>query len=483
MAQRSTMPDPGSPRLARLGLLAALALTVVVVLFQQGLVGAHRDGPAAEPGAVVQKVVPPAEGQELMMARLAVRLGSAEMMRSGGPAAVMPLVEVVDGAARAGGAAEHIRAAIVAGQVLGAEQALTRLEKAGAELKEDSPLRADVAALTGLYTQPSAPLTEEDARRLVEHHGYFGKVAGIFGKGPDDAGWQEVAGGGGALVAVLVVVGLVSGGAVVVGFGLLVTAVALILTGGLKRRFVAPAPGGSVLVELLAVFIGGFVALKLVSMAAGMALGERAAYVPLVLQWALLLVVFYPLLRGVSWSQTRAMLGLTAERGLLREIGAGVVGYLACLPILIAGAMLSVVLVLVWEAIKSWMSPGAGPSEPPENPLFDLFAQGSGLKVAMVALLATIWAPLCEEIVFRGAAQRHLSAWMHPVVAALPVGIIFAAMHGYPVLLMGPVLALGISFGLLRYWRGSLVASITAHAIHNTAVLGILLTVVGLLTR
>jgi membrane protease YdiL (CAAX protease family) len=38
-------------------------------------------------------------------------------------------------------------------------------------------------------------------------------------------------------------------------------------------------------------------------------------------------------------------------------------------------------------------------------------------------------------------------------------------------MLLGPVLALGFNFALMREWRDSLVGPIAAHALHNGTVL------------
>jgi len=86
-----------------------------------------------------------------------------------------------------------------------------------------------------------------------------------------------------------------------------------------------------------------------------------------------------------------------------------------------------------------------------------------------------------NEAVFRGALYRHLrSRWAWPLAAAV-TALAFGFMHGYPVLLLGPVISLGFGFALLREWRGSIISSMTAHCIHNAGVLMILLTVLGLI--
>ena len=53
----------------------------------------------------------------------------------------------------------------------------------------------------------------------------------------------------------------------------------------------------------------------------------------------------------------------------------------------------------------------------------------------------------------------------------------FGVAHGYEWLMLGPVIAIGFNFSLMREWRGSLVGPITAHCLHNAT---ILLLVIGL---
>ena len=58
---------------------------------------------------------------------------------------------------------------------------------------------------------------------------------------------------------------------------------------------------------------------------------------------------------------------------------------------------------------------------------------------------------------------------------------VFGFMHGYGPLLVFPLIALGMVFSFLREWRGSLVACITAHAVHNTVALSVAITLIRVL--
>jgi membrane protease YdiL (CAAX protease family) len=67
---------------------------------------------------------------------------------------------------------------------------------------------------------------------------------------------------------------------------------------------------------------------------------------------------------------------------------------------------------------------------------------------------------------------------MNAVFAAAISGVIFAAVHPQGWAVVPALAAIGAVLALVRQWRGSLVASITAHALHN----GMLVTVMVLAT-
>ena len=84
-------------------------------------------------------------------------------------------------------------------------------------------------------------------------------------------------------------------------------------------------------------------------------------------------------------------------------------------------------------------------------------------NVVMIALLPSIG----EELLFRGLLQRLFNDWFKNIhVAIIITGFLFGAMHlqFYGIL---PRMALGVLFGYLFYWSGSLWLPIFAHFINN----------------
>ena len=103
----------------------------------------------------------------------------------------------------------------------------------------------------------------------------------------------------------------------------------------------------------------------------------------------------------------------------------------------------------------------------------------------LLASLIVIWAPLVEESVFRGALYRHVrSRWrgLPGLVGSVVVAAgAFAIAHSYVLAGVIMVATLGGWLAMLREWRGSLIAPMTAHALHNGMILVLLLSVMPLM--
>ena len=108
------------------------------------------------------------------------------------------------------------------------------------------------------------------------------------------------------------------------------------------------------------------------------------------------------------------------------------------------------------------------------------------MELLQLFILAVVAAPVVEEIVFRGVLYTHLrsaSRRLHWFVScglsAVVAGVIFAVIHPQG-LLFAPVLAgMATGFAIGREWRGSIYASIFAHAVNNAVVLSLNVFVIG----
>lgn len=485
--RRSATPDPGSPRAARLAGWLLVALIGAVALVQQlgssSVARSVSQGPA--PAAQARPVDPPDATQE-MIAKILLKLS--------GVAPSPILAQTARDAARTADAKpeDRLRQAVLLAELDRAPgsaavpaEALAAIDGVIADAPEQSPLRADARAVRALLTGEPLP-PEPTAKDLKDRHGVFAALARAYRAPDTDPARRALVGGGQLLIGLLLGAALLGGVALITGLTLLVAAIVARAQGRWRDRFVPPAPGGSVMLETAAVFVIGFLLLKALHVGvsrAASAMGlapEATVWIVLTAQWLLLLAVLWPLARGVRWGEARRLLGLHAGRGVLREAGCGVLGYLACLPLYAAGAIVSTILLYAWGVVERQVL-GRAP-EPPSNPVIDLVSgsRGSGLAV-LIFMLAALWAPLAEELIFRGALYRHLRGFAAPLVAGGVSALAFGLMHGYPVIMLGPVIALGFGFSLMREWRDSLVAPMVAHCLHNATVLLFLLAVLRLL--
>jgi membrane protease YdiL (CAAX protease family) len=370
---------------------------------------------------------------------------------------------------------DRMRAAVVASVFEGREAAGERLAEIESELATSTPdetpaaserreaRRADAALLRTAVVEGGAALAEPERERLIERHGFFGRLAVTSGLDDDAPERAPLLTGGTAAVVLVSAAAIVAVGAVVIGFGLLVTGIVLLATGRMRFRMTAPRPGGSVYLEVYALFVGGFLAVGVLAGVLALVGVPRADVLGLLLPWVLLLApLFWPRVRGQERGSHLQAIGLTAPRGVWREIGAGVLGYLACVPLFVLGTLITIVLNAVWQRVSGSEQPAA-----PHNPVVDLVASNDPWLVLGLLLMAVVWAPLVEELVFRGALYRHLRGRLGFVAAGLVSALLFAFMHSYGPLFVTPLVLLGFGFAVIREWRGSLTACITAHAVHN----------------
>lgn len=463
--------DPGTPLTHLLSIVLGIVCFGIVAFSQNSLPEQPGEGETASVAIGDNPVGMEAD----ILYRMSIRLG--KFMDADPNAATM-----LSGYAAT--EREQLYLAVAVGELDGAEAAIEHLpvrpsnDVSEKSSKADDPFWLDVNAFERIYAfardgGEGAPveagvLDKSTAEGLHDRHGYYADVALTFPLATVDPERTSLRTPGAAFVGVvMLVMGIVA--AIFAGFCLFIVAIVLISTGRIKWSFVPPMRGGSVFLEVFALFVAGFLCLKLVMGLVARDAGADAewpSFVSMSLQWGLLVVPFWPLVRGMKWETYAKAIGLYRGRGIFREVGAGIVGYLAGLPIFIGAAILVVILMAIKQSL-----PGNEGATPPSNPMLELVGGSSPLMLVLFFLTATIWAPLCEELVFRGALFRHLSGYMPVVVAAITAGLMFAFMHNYGVFLTPPLIALGFNFAMMRAWRGSLIGPMTAHALHNGTLL------------
>ena len=346
-------------------------------------------------------------------------------------------------------------------------------------ISTDDLVLHELDILRRLYTEGADALSEDQSAQLKARYGYIGHVALTHGKPSSDPVRKALTDQFMSLALFLVLVALVILLGPLIGIVLLILGMVWFFSGKLKMRARVPTPGGSVYLETYALFVGCFCLMAVGTFVVSNSRYPEFAAFSLLVQWLLLLTVFWALLRGTSGSDWRQAIGWHTGEGLFKEIGCGIVGYLASVPIYIVGVIITAILLVLKEIWATQANGGVPPEpEPMVNPVFDMIARGDLFILLFLFVLATTWAPIVEESIFRGALYRHLRGRMHWVFSALLTAVLFAFMHDYGPLMVAPLIALGFSFAFMREWRGSIIAPMTAHFIHNFTLMSFMLILV-----
>lgn len=221
----------------------------------------------------------------------------------------------------------------------------------------------------------------------------------------------------------------------------------------------------SAYLEAFAIFLASFIGLQL----AGGLITEHTGFQTLPIVLLLVIApIFWPLLFGVRFTQFRKDMGWTAPRGVLREIGAGVAGYITGLPIVACGMLISALLAQLIE-VKS--------GHPIQQ---EVIGAGPGMVIMLIGM-AIAWAPLVEEAIFRGSLYRHLRGkpgWINWLSASLLSSFIFAAIHPQGIIGIPVLMSIAFVLASMREMRDSIIPCIVAHAINNSLAMALLLVMV-----
>ena len=354
---------------------------------------------------------------------------------------------------------DELRAIMVAGDVAGGPAALGRLDEF--ERKHTVVrLRADVDALRKLYTSGPASLGPDQAQLLTTNHQWFGQLALSHGLPPDDARRAAAMRPAGRSVMVMAAVALLGFAAVFTGLILLILGIVLTVRGSLPRAYRPPPRRlAAPLAEAFALYL---LVMVLGSQLLGRLFPDGGLWINFPLVLLLPLATVYLRLRGVRWADVLETLGLTRGRGFWREVGVGLIGYVAGLPVLVVGMVITFLLMKYT---------GRTASHPIVNQPVDRARDVLGL-----VLLAVVWAPVIEETMFRGALFSHLRAWAGWWVSAPIVSLIFAAVHPQGWVAIPVLGAIALVLAGLREWRGSAVAAMVAHGANNAVAVTLMLT-------
>lgn len=457
--------EASEPRWGRFGAVVAWSTVILVIAGMLGA-GALLSNPSSET----------AEGdadtigiQEELVGRVVLGLAGLSPKQAYQNAAALEDARPID----------RVAYAILVAAIDGPEAGRVALDDA--DLEGDPTLETlvpavhaafDVAAAAmGGDETTAATLSEADVETLDARLGWFGDLAAALSD-PEafrtiEAGATRAMIGLVSLLAFMLLLGVLG----LIGLGVLI---GLVCMGQVSLPY-RPATTHGVYIETFALWLVGFLLLQ---MLIGEMVPEQFGMASRFLGFfASLVVLAWPVLRGLSWSQVREDVGLT--RLSFGDVPAGVATYAMSLPFLAIGVGIALLLSLLIQI-------SGGEVGTPSHPIQDAAPAARGMLLLELFLIATIAAPIVEEIMFRGVLYAHLRGasrrWrriLSIAFSALVSSAIFAIIHPQgPV--FAPVLAgLAVGFCVGREWRGSIYAPMIAHGLNNAVVLGINVVLLG----
>ncbi|MCP4662324.1 MAG: CPBP family intramembrane metalloprotease [bacterium] len=344
-------------------------------------------------------------------------------------------------------------------ELAGPGEALERLATLRGDEALDAGIHAELELLERLYRDPAAELSGAQRAALRARHGWFAELALSRGKPADDPERRAVIGP--AIRVAVTLLGMLCGGLLVTGVGLV-----LLVLGGIRfsqggvervypRATARAVPQRTPYLETVVLLTGGFGGFALLAARfPELTRGAPRGLIPALAIVAVVLVLLWPRWRGLDRRDLATALGCHSGRGVWREMGSGLVAYVAGLPILILGVILALVTALLLGT-KGY------------HPIVEGFGTGNPWRVVMIYGMACVWAPVVEEAVFRGYFYHYLRGRAGVGLSTAAVATVFAVIHPQGISGLPPLMALAAVLTLTREWRGSLIASVTIHAVHN----------------
>lgn len=126
----------------------------------------------------------------------------------------------------------------------------------------------------------------------------------------------------------------------------------------------------------------------------------------------------------------------------------------------------------VFLAAVMQLAPGQETASHPIESLARSFGTAQGPGLLLLAVPAILFAPIGEELAFRGLLQPALSAWLKPAAAVALTSLLFASMHPYYGLKLPLLVFMAAVLGWARFVSGGLRAPIVLHMLVNAVGFG-----------
>ena len=347
------------------------------------------------------------------------------------------------------------------------------------ELYPSTVLDLDEKEAAAAVAGTTAGLESGDRRVLKEDLGWFGELALAPAETADAPARDAVLRPARVLAFVLVSVAVAAIGAGLAGFASLVVFIVFLFLRRLSGGLGAARGHHQIYAETFAVWLMLFLGLQILAEFVSPPGGEMLVVIIMFL--ASLVALGWPRWRGIPWRQVRADIGLTLGRAPLLEPGIGVVGYLATLPLLMFGLLITMGLMAIQGALGPEPSTFA-PSGPPAHPVIVQMGGSDIWPKIQVLFLAAVVAPIVEETMFRGVLYRHLRDATGRFGMALSVAVsvlantfLFAVIHPQGFVAIPALMSLAMGMTLVREWRGSLIPSMVIHGVSNGLIISMLL--------
>lgn len=188
------------------------------------------------------------------------------------------------------------------------------------------------------------------------------------------------------------------------------------------------------------------------------------AYLPIFVAIPILLKV--PIF---GWKIGMRPLGLEFDR-MPEKLGWVLAAFLANIPVL-------TLLMLISAVLMRFLPGGAHPIAE------DLMNNPKPAEIAKMLFLASVVAPIWEEIVFRGMLlPAFTKAFGTPLYGALLTSFIFASIHPQGAAGVPMLMGIALMLSAVSYQTKSLVSNIILHALHNGTALVVALVVAPILS-
>lgn len=468
-------------RLVWPALFVLVGLVILMQWFTGDLLGRRTVEAPAEMRAS-EEVRDPGVGELVVSSKLIVKRVNSGFMRTGG-ADITEEEFAADVKEFAGGAdweavtrTERVRLAIVLAELGLEQEAADRLEEVAHEAAPGGTLAAEAHALHAYYAAAaggSMGVLAADVRDGLEaRHGWFGRLALAYALPAKDAFRTSVVRGGRELAGVTLVsigLGVVS---FLAGCVLVVIALSRARAEGWQTEISQTSAAGTVYAEAVVAFLALFVTV----LGLRVLLVGQEGTLAFVLQegavWVAACAVIWPVLRGVRPGAMWLDYGWETGQGVMAEAAIGVGAFMASAPVVL---VVSIVAGMVETLVLGTQEANAG------VPMFREPLGDTWIAVVMGAISACVWAPLVEETLFRGALHRWMPDWLGVVGRVALSSLLFGLVHPYSPAGMASVAAGGAVYGLLREWRGSVIAGVVAHALHNGAITGVQIAILAII--